>query len=59
MISTSSSGRVSEKEDSILSVDGLGADELIGRYLGLQPGKDYDGGGGMTPFSSLYLKKFL
>ena len=32
MISTSSSGKVSGKEDSRLSVDGLRADEFIGRH---------------------------
>ena len=32
MISTSSSGKVSGKEDSMLSVDGLRADEFIGRH---------------------------
>ena len=43
----------------MLSVDGLRADEFIGRPLGLWPGKENEWGRGMSSFSSLYLQKFL
>ena len=52
MSSTSSAGKVSRKEDNMLSVDGFRADEFTGRHLGLYPGKEYEWRG-MLSFSSL------